>query len=78
MEANYEKCAHWVKEATEKGSNMICLPEHFAFHDKHSIRNNMTFNQSSPEELNLILDRYKELAFINRVWLSLGCFPETV
>ena len=76
MERNYEKCSHYIKQATEKGADMVCLPEHFAFHDKHSIRNNMTFNTSQPEALDLILDRYKMLALNNRVWLSLGCFPE--
>ena len=28
---NYETCARLIKECADKGAQMVCLPEHFAY-----------------------------------------------
>lgn len=33
---NYQKVAQYTKEATDRGADMVCLPEHFAFNDNHN------------------------------------------
>ena len=31
VDQNYEKCSALVQECAEKGAQMVCLPEHFAY-----------------------------------------------
>ena len=31
VEKNFQKCAHFIKECADRGCQMVCLPEHFAY-----------------------------------------------
>jgi hypothetical protein len=52
---------------------MVCLPENFAFVGKNRSEANEIAENVKNGELFL---RYRQLAMDNRVWLSLGGFPE--
>ena len=36
IEGNYEKAKMYIKECSEKGAQMVCLPEHFAYMSQKS------------------------------------------
>ena len=76
IDQNFEKCSRLVEECAEKGAQMVCLPEHFAYMTQNrdgSLANAFEFD----DKLNAhLFQKYKQLALDNQVWLSLGCFPE--
>jgi len=57
---------------------MVCLPEHFAYHDKGKSFGEefKGFEKSVIEENLHWFEQYCQLAIDNQVWLSLGCYPE--
>jgi len=73
IDLNYEKIKVFVKKATEDGADLVCLPENFAFIGKNRAEATDVAENIRQGELFL---RYRQLAMDNRVWLSLGGFPE--
>ena len=74
---NFEKCAKHIKECAGKGARMVCLPEHFAYMNQDKQHFQKIYLTENYKALNQDLFKaYRELALENRVWLSLGCFPE--
>ena len=56
---------------------MICLPEHFAYMSQKSYSQGSHLLKGFNEVIGgSLFNRYKQLALDNRVWLSLGSFPE--
>ena len=45
MEKNFEKCAHLIEECAEKGAQMVCLPEHFAYMSNDTIKGSYDFKE---------------------------------
>ncbi|TNV72495.1 hypothetical protein FGO68_gene9282 [Halteria grandinella] len=74
IEVNYSKIASFVKDCANKGAQLVCLPENFAFMG------------GTPEEMEKIkepvegplIKRYAHLAVENGVWLSLGGYQEAI
>lgn len=55
-----------------RGAKLICLPENFHFMGRHYADGiEIAEPLSGP-----IIKKYKQLALDNRVWISLGGFPE--
>ncbi len=52
---------------------MVCLPEHFSYHDKRGFCGHDEISFQDNEKW---FERYCQLAVDNQVWLSLGCYPE--
>ena len=74
IEANFEKLRVYIGECAMRGARMVCLPENFAFMGATSEETNL---MKEPLEGPLI-QRYRELAIQNNVWLSLGGFQESI
>ena len=56
---------------------MICLPEHFAYMSQKNYLQGKHILSGFNEKIGgPLFDRYRQLALDNRVWLSLGSFPE--
>jgi predicted amidohydrolase len=36
-ERNFEKVAKYTTEASDRGADFVCLPEHFAFNDRGEV-----------------------------------------
>lgn len=32
-ESNFKKSSNYIKKAAERGATLVCLPEHFAYHE---------------------------------------------
>ena len=75
VDLNYEKCRTFVEECADKGAQMVCLPEHFAYMNENteSAIKSFNFDESLNQKL---FKKYRQLALDNQVWLSLGCYPE--
>ena len=73
IEKNFETCSKLIEECAEKGAQMVCLPEHFAFMSEHTMKGNYDLRGRLDEDL---FKRYCQLALDHQVWLSLGCYPE--
>ena len=64
VEQNFETCSRLIEECTEKGAQMVCLPEHFAY---------MSFESNSGGKIfdfhkginHALFQRYKQLALDN-------------
>jgi len=65
VQRNLEKCAQLIEECAEKGAQMVCLPEHFAFMSDETVKSG-----GKKYEFNELLDRklfraYCQLALDN-------------
>ncbi|EGG14729.1 nitrilase 1 [Cavenderia fasciculata] len=73
---NFSKCQEFAEESVKQGAFMLCLPECFAFmsgggNPRESIENAEPLDGPT-------INRYRQLARDNRLWLSLGGFHEKV
>lgn len=69
IEENFENVRHKIQICSERGAQLICLPENFACHGNDEERMALAKNRKWFHE-------YRQLALDNQVWLSLGSFPE--
>ena len=37
VERNFDKCARLIEECADKGAQMVCLPEHFAYTNQDNV-----------------------------------------
>jgi nitrilase len=69
VEENFENVRQKIQTCSERGAQLICLPENFACHGSEEGRFLLANNRKWFHE-------YRQLALDNQVWLSLGSFPE--
>jgi deaminated glutathione amidase len=72
LQENYLKVEKRVRECAERGAQMVCLPENFAYQNDKSLK---IYHEDVSE--GEYFQKYRMLALENRVWLSMGSFPET-
>ena len=70
IEENFLKAQKNIYDCSERGAQLICLPENFAYHGNQSERLKLV------SSLQYWFNQYRQLALDNQVWLSLGSFPE--
>lgn len=65
IDANFEKCSRLVEECADKGAQMVCLPEHFAYMTQ-SRNDTQGFMYNFDDKLNAhLFQKYKQLALDN-------------
>jgi len=72
VEENFKNNKAAVEECANKGAELVCLPENFAFLGQ-------SFQESTQMAEPLdgpLMKRYTQLALDNRVWISFGGFQE--
>mmetsp|Transcript_17807 Transcript_17807/g.30183 ORF Transcript_17807/g.30183 Transcript_17807/m.30183 type:complete len:109 (-) Transcript_17807:745-1071(-) len=73
IDYNLEMNRHYITECVNRGAQLVCLPEFFAYMSHPAIPNSWNEPLSGP-----VISEYRKLALENAVWLSLGGFQETV
>ena len=59
VERNFEKCSRHVEECADKGAQMVCLPEHFAYMNNETVLSggkSLNFTEELNEDL---FNRYR-------------------
>ena len=73
VQENFIKVSNYVKECSEAGAKLVCLPENF-FYLGQSSAEGIRMSENIPE--GQWIKKYMNLAKDNKVWLSLGGFHE--
>ena len=72
-EKNFKVCASLVRRAAAMNAELLCLPENAPF-----LGASMQESQAFAEPLDSkLLDRYKELAVANKLWISVSGWKES-
>ena len=66
VEANFKKAEMYIKECSEKGAMMVCLPEHFAYMSQANYVQGGDMTKGFPYRIGDgkggLFDRYRQLA----------------
>lgn len=74
LQHNLERCRHWIKEAAERGAELIMLPEDFAF----LAQNEQEKQQLSDSDLKRIIETIREEALRHSAYVLAGGYPVKV
>ena len=65
VEKNFETNARLIEECAEKGAQMVCLPEHFAYMSKETAKGQGKMYDLKAGVNAELFQRYKQLALDN-------------
>jgi len=87
VDSNFSACELLVKKAKKFGTQLVCLPECFAFVGENNgdafrvadfVEDNLLPIQNLEDAPASLFQRYRRLAIQHDIWLSLGGFPEKI
>ncbi|MCB9640384.1 MAG: carbon-nitrogen hydrolase family protein, partial [Myxococcales bacterium] len=71
LQGNLERCRRWIKEAAERGAELVLLPEDFAF----LARGEEEKRKLTQAQLQSIVEAVREEALRHSIYILAGGYP---